>query len=505
MAAGGEQRRLLRGRVGRRPRVERAAEFAQGRTGVAARQRDAAQHRMQVLAASRHRGQARIGERGAGPAFRGVDVEAGATAGLRQLQRVAEPAVHQLVALGRVLQRRGDRRDVVGRQRARHACGAGVIERELQVVWPPFPRLGERGHRQLGTLRAHGEQRLRGDGARGARIGRRPQRGHARLVGPERGALPGNGREQREQHRRERAPPCGRHLPAHHGARQRPAQQHRRQVVAVFEIQFQRQRGRFQQVPGEEEQHRGRDGRRPRAQGEAGGEQRQHAEQRRQGRCRMQQPGRPGEAVVVHAVGQHPRHQQQAQVIQQHARLGQHALADGPRPRIQRRRPLRQFRQHVAAQQQAGQHQQRDAQPLRQRRFAIAPVHRRVQHPGQQRQQRAVGLARHRQQRADADAADHPRGACARRTREQRAAVAPGQQAEQAEGGREHGLALHDVQRGGDEQGMQQPQAGAEQRRGVIPCHPDPGLDPREGLAAFFPGAGNGKQVLRLRLRMTFL
>ena len=50
---------------------------------------------------------------------------------------------------------------------------------------------------------------------------------------------------------------------------------------------------------------------------------------------------------------------------------------------------------------------------------------------------------------------------------QQPAAMQPCQQAEQDEGRRQHRLALHDVQRGRDEQRMQCPKPGTEQRRRI--------------------------------------
>ena len=85
-----------------------------------------------------------------------------------------------------------------------------------------------------------------------------------------------------------------------------------------------------------------------------------------------------------------------------------------------------------------------------------------------QRKQGAIGLGQHREQGTAAQADTNPKQAAAQVSIAQPlAAMQPGHQTKQDEGGRQHRLTLHDVQRGGHEEWMQQPQGGAEQGRQV--------------------------------------
>jgi len=84
-------------------------------------------------------------------------------------------------------------------------------------------------------------------------------------------------------------------------------------------------------------------------------------------------------------------------------------------------------------------------------------------------QQRTVGLAEDRQQGARDDRNRRQQNSRASPGHCQLAAAHVADQAKQHERGRQHGLALHDVQRRRHKQRMQQPERGAEQRceRGV--------------------------------------
>ena len=145
-------------------------------------------------------------------------------------------------------------------------------------------------------------------------------------------------------------------------------------------------------------------------------------------------------------------------------------MADGPVACAEVGGDARQEMQQIGEDQQARQQQKQSVGPpqpnLRVCTQGIGcPQNGRRDDPGQQRQEESVGLAEHCQEGARDDAHPHsakPLAAVAGKVPQ--ASVGEGKQAKQAEGHRKHGLALHDIERGRHEQGMQKPCAGREQR-----------------------------------------
>ncbi len=271
---------------------------------------------------------------------------------------------------------------------------------------------------------------------------------------------------------------------AHQPDGQRQKHQRSRQVVAMFEGEFELQPGAFHHLSGEIEAHgdtrRSHYGAARPARQRGKDDERQDAEHGQQRGRRLQQPGGEHDVVVEQAAVMGARQPDVAQIRPHNAAFGQQTLqrrevAPGHRARPQARQKGGEIAQH-RQRGQTDEHPAPDekrAPALRDGRV-LAVEHQRLQHPGQYRQQRAVLFGKHRQQCAQRQREAHPHISRAPAPlRQQRPAMRVAPKPGEYKGGGEHGHALHHIQRGAHPERVEQPQPCAQH------AHPGGGL-PRQ-------------------------